>query len=158
MRKNNKKKMAQLPFRLNILFVIVFLLFSVLIVQLGVVQILHGDSFQEKIDHTVKDTASIPVPRGKIYDRNDQLVVDNKPLYAITYTPPKGVSAKEKLDVAKKLSAFMTMDADKSEKEKMITTRDKKNIGICYMKKRPISGYRTKRQPKWTMPHNIKRS
>ncbi len=40
MPKNRRKKRALLPFRLNILFVIVFLLFSALVLQLGVVQII----------------------------------------------------------------------------------------------------------------------
>ncbi|MFD2046076.1 peptidoglycan D,D-transpeptidase FtsI family protein [Ornithinibacillus salinisoli] len=140
--KKNKKKKAQLPFRLNILFFIVFLLFSVLILQLGVVQILNGESFQEEIDKTIQDTTKIPVPRGKIYDRNGNVVVDNKPLYAITYTPPKGVQAIKKLDVAEKLSKYITMlancegidDADqleecKAERNsqiKSITERNKK--------------------------------
>lgn len=114
MKKKNKK--AQLPFRLNILFFAVFILFSVLIIQLGVVQILNGESYQEEIDKTILDTTKIPVPRGKILDRNYQVVVDNKPLYSITYTPPKGVQAKDKLDLAEKLSKYMSMDKDDIEK------------------------------------------
>lgn len=115
-----KKKKAQLPFRLNILFFAVFLLFSVLILQLGVVQILNGESFQDEIDRTVQDTTKIPVPRGKIYDRYQNVIVDNKPLYSITYTPAKGVQAKDRLDVAKKLATFISMDT------KGITDRNKK--------------------------------
>src|SRR5690625_5122363 len=87
--KRKKKKKAQLPFRLNILFFVVFLLFSVLIMQLGVVQILQGQDHQDEIDRTIQDTTRIPVPRGKIYDSNHNVIVDNKPLYSITYTPAK---------------------------------------------------------------------
>ena len=107
MKKKNKK--AQLPFRLNILFFAVFILFSVLIIQLGVVQILNGESYQEEIDKTILDTTKIPVPRGKILDRNYQVIVDNKPLYSITYTPPKGVQAKDKLDLAEKLTKYLSL-------------------------------------------------
>jgi len=64
--KKEKKKKAQLPFRLNILFFVVFILFAVLILQLGVVQILNGESFQEEIDKTTQDTTKVPVPRGEI--------------------------------------------------------------------------------------------
>ena len=126
-----KKKKAQLPFRLNILFFIVFLMFSVLIIQLGVVQILNGEKYEEEINKTVKDTTKIPVPRGKIYDRNHDLVMDNKPLYSITYTPPKGVQAKDKLELAQKLSNYITMydttdKKDKKAKLKSITERQRK--------------------------------
>ncbi|MEN1970522.1 penicillin-binding protein 2 [Lentibacillus sp. N15] len=122
-----KKKKRQLPFRLNILFFAVFLLFSGLIFQLGVVQILNGESFQEEIDRTIQDTTTEPVPRGKIFDRNHQVVVDNKPLYSITYTPAKGVEAKDRLEVAEKLSNYISMynKETKQKKLKTISPRDK---------------------------------
>ncbi|HEY4602648.1 MAG TPA: penicillin-binding protein 2 [Cerasibacillus sp.] len=130
-RKDEKKKQRRVPIRLNILFFIVFLLFSVLILQLGVVQILNGEAYQKEIDRTIKDRTKIPVPRGKIYDRNQTLIVDNKSLYSITYTPPKGVQARDRLKVAKELSKYITMyDAndpeDKKKKIKTITERDRK--------------------------------
>ncbi|MFS0672822.1 peptidoglycan D,D-transpeptidase FtsI family protein [Ornithinibacillus sp. 179-J 7C1 HS] len=128
--KKEKKQKAQLPFRLNILFFIVFLLFAVLILQLGVVQILNGESFQEEINRTTQDTTKLPVPRGEIYDRNHNVIAKNKPMYAITYTPPKGVQAKDRLEVAQKLALYIDMfHPDKDEKEKQInriTDRDKK--------------------------------
>lgn len=128
--KKIKKKRAQLPFRLNILFFAVFLLFAVLILQLGVVQILNGEDFQEEIERVTQDTTKLPVPRGEIYDRNHQVIAKNKPMYAITYTPPKGVQPKDRLEVAQLLSEYIDMfDPDPEEKEKQkksITDRDKK--------------------------------
>lgn len=112
-----KKKKAQLPFRTNIIFFIVFLLFSLLIFQLGIVQILNGEAFQVEIDRTIQDTTKVPVPRGKIYDSNRNLIVDNKPIYSITYTPAKGVQAEERLEVAEKLSAFISMDSENELKK-----------------------------------------
>src|SRR5690625_7857735 len=87
------KKRVQLSFRLNILFFTVFLLFSILIIQLGVVQILNGEAYQDEIDRTDQETSKTPSPRGKIYDRYHNVIVDNKPLYSITYPPQKGVQA-----------------------------------------------------------------
>ncbi|MDY0396698.1 hypothetical protein RWE15_23315 [Virgibacillus halophilus] len=158
--KKKRKKRAQLPFRLNILFFVVFLLFSVLIVQLGVVQILNGQEFQDKINSTVKDVTKVPVPRGKIYDRNHDVIADNKALYSITYTPPKGVQPTEKLDVAKKLSKYISMYDSKTKKMKLktITERDKKRILVpASSKKKLINGSPVKKHPKWTMGINIKR-
>ncbi|MBU5265919.1 peptidoglycan D,D-transpeptidase FtsI family protein [Virgibacillus proomii] len=119
-----KKKKEQLPFRVNILFFIIFLMFAVLILQLGIVQILNGEEYQEEINRTVKDTTKVPVPRGKIYDSNHQVVVDNKPLYSITYTPPKGTQAEDRLELAEKLAKFISMDSE--EYLDTITERDKK--------------------------------
>ncbi|ASK63181.1 penicillin-binding protein [Virgibacillus phasianinus] len=117
-----KKKRAQLPFRLNILFFVVFLLFSALIMKLGVVQIVQGENYQEEINRTIKDTTKIPVPRGRILDRNHNVVVGNKPLYSITYTPEKGTTAEERLEVAEKLAPFIDMQPEDDE----LTERNKK--------------------------------
>ncbi|RDW19204.1 penicillin-binding protein 2 [Oceanobacillus arenosus] len=122
--KKKKKKKKQLPFRINLLFFAIFLLFSVLILQLGVVQILNGEAYQDEIDRTIQDTTKIPVPRGKIFDRNYNVVVDNEPVYSITYTPAKGIQAKERLDVAKKLAEYITMDSE--EYIDKVTDRDKR--------------------------------
>src|SRR5699024_3852193 len=106
----------------------VFLMFSALILQLGVVQILNGEAYQDEINRTIKDTTKIPVPRGKIYDRNHNVIVDNKPLYSITYTPPKGVQAEDRLKVAEELAKYISMfdEKDKDQKLKTITERNKK--------------------------------
>ncbi|GAA0607948.1 penicillin-binding protein 2 [Virgibacillus siamensis] len=122
MNKKNKSKM-QLPFRLNILFFIVFLLFSILIIQLGVVQILNGEEYQQEINETDQEYTQLPVPRGKIYDRNHQLLAGNESVYTITYTPAKGVTAEERLKLAEKLSHYISMphedgDYDLSERNK----------------------------------------
>jgi len=119
-----KKKRGQLPLRVNILFFGVFLLFAVLILQLGVVQILNGEDYQEEIERTNLDTTKIPVPRGKIYDINGDVIVDNEALYSITYTPPKGVQAEDRLEVAEKLAAYIDMDDE--ETLDGITERNKK--------------------------------
>ncbi|MEI3611701.1 peptidoglycan D,D-transpeptidase FtsI family protein [Pseudogracilibacillus sp. SO30301A] len=120
---NKKKNVSRIPLRINIIFFVVFILFSVLVVQLGVVQILQGESFQKEIDRTIKDISRSPVPRGKIFDRNGEIVVDNKPLYSITYTPPKRVQAEDKLKLAEELTNFLIVD-DKVLKK--ITERNKK--------------------------------
>ena len=122
--KKKKKKRAQLPVRMNILFFAIFLLFSALILQLGVVQILNGEAYQDEIERTNLDTTSIPVPRGKIYDTNGKLIVDNEAMYSITYTPPKGVQADDRLKVAETLAQYIDMSDDQYIDR--ITDRDKR--------------------------------
>ncbi|MYL42966.1 peptidoglycan D,D-transpeptidase FtsI family protein [Virgibacillus salexigens] len=120
MGKKKKTKKEKLPLRLNIIFFIMFLMFSALVLQLGVVQILNGEEFQQEIDRTVRETTKEPVPRGEIYDSNHRLVVGNKPIYAITYTPQKGLQANDRLEVAEKLAAFIDLSTED------ITERNKK--------------------------------
>src|SRR5690625_3428637 len=142
MNKNNQKK-TQLPFRLNIVFIVIFLMFALLILQLGIVQIIEGKSFQTEIDRTIDDTTKIPVPRGKIYDRKHKLVVDNEAMYSITYTPPKRVQAADKLKLAQKLVHYMTLD----EKDvKRITERNKQEYWYLTNKEEAVSRLSTKEQ------------
>lgn len=99
---------------------IVFILFAVLILQLGVVQILSGEAAQDQIDRTENVTTNIPVPRGEMYDRNGDVIVDNESMYSITYTPPKGVQADDKLALAENLSRHMSLETEN------LRLRDKK--------------------------------
>ncbi|WP_173916133.1 penicillin-binding protein 2 [Halobacillus sp. Marseille-Q1614] len=121
-KKKAGRNKSHLPFRLNIVFFVVFLLFAILILQLGVVQILTGEAAQEQIDRTENTTTTIPVPRGEMYDRFGRLVVNNKPLYSITYTPPKGVQPRDRLELAEKLAQYIDM-----EYEDKLTKRDLKD-------------------------------
>lgn len=129
-----KKDETKIPLRLNILFFFVFVLFTFLVIQLGVVQILHGASFQEEIDRTILDTSKAPVPRGKMFDRNGKVIVDNKPLYAISYTPPKRVQPEHKLELAEQLVPFLSVDASmlkklsKRNKKEYIYLKNKENV------------------------------
>src|SRR5699024_7842008 len=106
----------KIPFRLNLFFFFVFIMFAGLVVQLGVVQILEGEAFQKEIDRTIDDITKNPLPRGLVYDKNHKLVVSNDPLYSITYTPPKGIQAKDKLELAKNLVDDIELDKEKIER------------------------------------------
>lgn len=140
MGKKNKKK-TQLPFRLNILFIFVFAIFSLLILQLGVVQILNGEAAQDQINETENTQASISVPRGLMYDRFGNLILDNESTRSITYTPPKnGDSASERLELAEKLGEYITMEEEFEELEKLIRERDKKEY--WYMLNADVAGKR----------------
>ncbi|MEV5037103.1 penicillin-binding protein 2 [Peribacillus frigoritolerans] len=119
-----KKKKTHVPFRLNILFFLVFVLFSALILRLGVVQIVYGDDYRREIERTEEVTVNNSVPRGKMYDRNLKLMVDNQPLDAITYTRKQGTKQTEMVETAEKLAKLIEKETDK------VTERDKKDFWI----------------------------
>ncbi|WP_420489888.1 peptidoglycan D,D-transpeptidase FtsI family protein [Neobacillus drentensis] len=120
--KPNKKK-SHFPFRLNILFFSVFLLFSILILRLGFVQIVYGENFKRDLERKEDITVSNPVPRGKMFDRDFKVVVDNIPKSAITFTN-EGFTQKEMLGTAKKLAQLIDKNTDK------VTLREKKDFWI----------------------------
>src|SRR4051812_2944521 len=105
------------------LFFVVFLLFSVLILRLGVVQIVYGEDYKREIERTEDVTVNNPVPRGKMYDTYGNIIVDNVPENAITYTN-NGASQKEMLEVAERLAKLIDKPTDK------VTERDQKDYWI----------------------------
>lgn len=121
---NKKKKKTHVPFRLNMLFFVVFVLFSALILRLGELQIVYGDDFKREIQRTEDITINNPVPRGKMFDRNGKVIVDNTPLNAITYTKSPNVDQKVMLKTAENLAKLISMDTSK------IRERDKKDFWI----------------------------
>ncbi|MEH7461311.1 penicillin-binding protein 2 [Bacillus thuringiensis] len=124
MSKKKKKKKTHVPFRLNVLFFCVFLLFSTVIVKLGMIQIVHGEDYKNEVNRKENLTVSTPVPRGKIFDRYGRAVVDNTPLRTITYTRTKESKREERLETAKQLSKLLDVPTDK------LTERDKKDFWI----------------------------
>ncbi len=125
MKEKKKKKKTHVPLRMNLLFISVFFLFSLLILRLGIVQIVQGNHYEAEVARTenVKSHNGTP-PRGKIYDRYRNVIVDNVPLNAITYTRTQTTKPKDMLKVAEKLAELIEMDTGK------ITDRDRQDFWL----------------------------
>jgi penicillin-binding protein A len=124
-KKKERTKPFVSSFRINILFLIVFLLFSLLILRLGIVQIVNGEDYKREVDRKENVTVKIAMPRGEILDRNGKLIVGNKPSNAITFTRAQNSKTEEMLKIAEKLAIFIKKDS--KEDLKAITERDKKD-------------------------------
>ncbi|UQD52129.1 penicillin-binding protein [Bacillus methanolicus] len=120
---DTKKKKMSVPLRINLLFFFVFLLFSLLIVRLGVVQIVYGNNYKREIERTVDVTVSHPVPRGKMFDRTGKIIVNNTPKNAIIFIN-EGFDQDKMMTIAKRLAALIEM------KDEKIPERDKKDYWI----------------------------
>ncbi|QKS70908.1 penicillin-binding protein 2 [Paenalkalicoccus suaedae] len=104
----------QVSVRLNLLFFGVFILFSALILRLGVVQIVQGEEFSEQLDREINVTERIEAPRGLMYDRFGNLLVDNELQFTVTYTN-RNTPQDEMIETANRLSQFVTFDTDDIE-------------------------------------------
>ncbi|SDY53836.1 Cell division protein FtsI/penicillin-binding protein 2 [Evansella caseinilytica] len=104
-----KGKKNHIPVRLNLLFFLVFLLFSALILRLGFVQIVQGEDFEEKLERTINISVPVEAPRGLMYDRFGNVVVDNDLLLTATYTNRYTPQA-EMLATARRLNEYITLE------------------------------------------------
>ncbi|MED4651880.1 peptidoglycan D,D-transpeptidase FtsI family protein [Bacillus pseudomycoides] len=132
-KQTGKKQKTSISIRLNILFFCVFILFSAIIFQLGKVQIVDGETYKNQVEKNENATTSIPVPRGKIYDREGKQVVDNRALRTITYTRLKGVSSEDILKTAKDIANILEISEEEINK---LTEVDKKDFWMQLNKKR----------------------
>ncbi|EUJ46457.1 putative penicillin-binding protein [Listeria riparia FSL S10-1204] len=129
-----KKKRQVIPLRLNILFFVIFILFSALILRLGVVQIVQGETYKRQLEETDDVSVTKNVPRGVIYDRNYNLLVGNSAVKSITYARSEKTPPSEMISVAKKLDKLITVTPDTK-----LTERDLQDYWILTHEKESLA-------------------
>ena len=100
--------------RFNILIGIIISIMIIILSRLFFIQVLNNKIYlNKKTELTEKILFSPTAPRGRIYDRNGILLVDNKPNKVIYYNKNSDVSRKEELEIVKKLSVMLDIDYNK---------------------------------------------
>ncbi|MCY1568367.1 penicillin-binding protein 2 [Staphylococcus pettenkoferi] len=123
-RSNDEKIRNTMNKRIRFIFGVIVFIFAIIVLRLGYLQIAQGSHYKEQIKDSENITVNESVPRGRILDRNGNVLVDNASKKAITYTRGKKTSQGEILKTAKKLSSLIDMKTDK------ITKRDKQDFWI----------------------------
>lgn len=108
------KRKNHIPYRLNVLFFGVFVLFSILILRLGYVQIVQGDSYDLMLSQEEEQTATVDAPRGIMFDRNNYVLVDNDMQLSLTYTNRPG-NEQERYEIAHQLVNYLEVDEEDVE-------------------------------------------
>lgn len=104
--KNNRKERnkSHIPFRLNLLFFIIFLLFVGLIMRTGYLQIIKGEEFVAEVERTESTIVRGNVPRGEIYDAELRPLVANEAKNTIMYTRGSNTQTESMAEVAYNLA------------------------------------------------------
>lgn len=121
---NDEKTRNLMDKRINFFFGLVVIVFVIIVLRLGYLQIAQGSHYKQLIKNDENITVNESVPRGRILDRNGKILVDNASKKSITYTRGRKTSQKEILDTAKRLSKLIKMDTDH------ITKRDEQDFWI----------------------------
>ena len=124
--KSQRGRKPHIPFRLNLLFFVIFTLFVSLIVSLGYLQIVEGEEFNKKITANSSLQITTPSPRGQIYDSQGKVLVSNKANLAITYTRGKNIEGKDILPIANKVNELINVPVAPN-----LTDRDKKDYWLA---------------------------
>ncbi len=94
--------------------VVIVLSFIAIGAKLFWIQIMDEDEYQEQLviatEKTIDSTSS---PRGRIYDRNHKLLVDNEAIKTIYYKKPNGVKTKDEIELAKRVALLIDVDYSK---------------------------------------------
>lgn len=135
-RKPNNKHLDQImEKRFNFITVIIVILYLVISIRVFYLQILKNDEYSEKLAmSTEKTIESTSAPRGRIYDRNHKLLVDNEGIKTIYYKKQTGITTKEEIELAYTVSQNIDIDYSKIDDNKLKTFYYKSNYKECKKK------------------------
>ena len=97
--------------RYIIMIIIICIVLIVLGLNLFFIQVIKHDFYVNKVEQLNRNVIfSNSTPRGRIYDRNGKIIVDNESVKVIYYEKPNGVTTKEEIEVAYKVADMIEID------------------------------------------------
>lgn len=97
--------------RYIIMIIIICIVMIVLGLNLFFIQVIKHDFYVNKVEQLNRNVIfSNSTPRGRIYDRNGKIIVDNESVKVIYYEKPNGVITKEEIEVAYKVADMIEID------------------------------------------------
>lgn len=113
--KNNNKYLPEImEKRFNIIIALLVIAFTLIGVRLFYLQILKTEDYQEELAYKSEKTIeSSSAPRGRIYDRNYNLLVDNEGIKTIYYKKPNDVTTEGEIELAYTIAENLNIDYSK---------------------------------------------
>lgn len=102
--------------RFLVISVILFILFIIIMYKIVDIQILNKDKYVKSLDNLTIDVVySTSTPRGRIYDRNYNLLVDNVGVKTIYYKRLSGTTTSDQIKLAYEVAKNIEVDSSKLE-------------------------------------------
>ena len=112
--KRKKSLKKEILNRINILKYLTVLLFMILILRCSYLSIIRKNFYSEKLSKIVNTTYSYSSsPRGKIYDRNYNVIVDNREVPTLYYLKRKNISFNTEIKYANLIAEIVNIDYSK---------------------------------------------
>lgn len=80
--------------RSSLVGLLIFAVFGILLVRILIIQTVDFDKYQSKVINQMTTESSVPANRGKIYDRNGNVLATNITMYRV-FISPSGIKAAE---------------------------------------------------------------
>nr|WP_209307159.1 penicillin-binding protein PBP2B [Streptococcus acidominimus] len=110
---------AFIPRRLNILFAIVLVLFSILISRLAYMQIINKEFYTDKLAKASQKVITNSSVRGQIYDAKGVALVENQVEQVATFTRSNKMTARQMKEIAAMLLQWINLtDVDVTPRER----------------------------------------
>ena len=110
--KKSKFNFDKIIYHRFLMFLVVIIVFFVIVCfRLYQVMIFNHNKYTKKLTELSYDIVEgSSSPRGRIYDRNYNILVDNKSVKTITYKKRKGTTTKEMIDLSYLVSSHIELD------------------------------------------------
>ena len=100
--------------RFNVLISTIIVIMFILISYLFYVQILKFDVYTAKVSEITQNVIyGTTAPRGRIYDRNGRIIVDNIAVKVIYYKKPNNIKIEDEIFLANRLSELLEVNFSK---------------------------------------------
>ncbi|PTQ56748.1 MAG: Cell division protein FtsI [Peptidoglycan synthetase] [Candidatus Carbobacillus altaicus] len=129
--------MNQVVRRFNVLFMLIFFLFALLILRLTVLQLVDGELYAQAATNINKKVYTTPGQRGWIYDRNGVALAKNELVYSLSFLD-EGFKKAQIEQIAINLEKIFQVYAEKDERYKAmnrVTIMEKLDAGYAYVPK-----------------------
>lgn len=129
--------MNQVVRRFNVLFMLIFFLFALLILRLTLLQLVDGELYAQSAANVNKKVYMTPGQRGWIYDRNGVPLAKNELVYSLSFLD-EGFKKAQIEQVAINLEKIFQAYAEKDPRYKAfnrVTIMEKLDAGYAYVPK-----------------------
>ena len=130
--KKNKNIDKTINYRFIVILVVTIFLFGFLLFGITKVMLFETDDYKVALnDLTYTEVAGTSTPRGRILDRNYNVIVDNKSLKTIVYKKGKNVKDKDMIELAWKVTPYIGVNYNKVSDRNKREYYCAKNKDIC---------------------------
>ncbi len=121
---NSEKTINQ---RLIIVLFVIAVLFIIIVIRLFYIQVLQQDNYEQKLVDFTQQQHTQSSPRGTIFDRDGNILVESVSSLTISYYPPENISSVEEWELASSLVNDLSLT------DPTIIDRNIKELHIQYL-------------------------